>query len=441
MATYKISDFTVSSHDTAAFQQALEWAYNAVNIEEARPRCLCRRSEPGHEHDEGIPMYVSRLENQYICKRMPNSALEHTGECDSYELPSEMTGYGAVLGSAIQEGTDGLTTLKLDYSLSEGGGRAPSVGGVDSEKSEIEADSKKLTMRATLHYLWTQAELHKWAPGFAGKRNWVMVSSRIHAAIQKKTTKGFLLSDVLFVPEAFKAEAKNEIAARRLAKLSKIASGDSGKKRLMLLIAEFKEIQHTPYGHNFVAKHMPDFPFLMEEKFLGDFSKTFKSELEMLRSNANCHLMTIATFSFSDMGVASLKKMGVMLVNENWLPFEDSYEKQIIDALSAKGRRFEIILRFNQRFDRPRPSIILKDAAPKITALYIIPKGVNEEYYGQRLEQASNCKYLDWSWEPALGDPYSPLPISMEEADKIDRENAGAPQGAPLPPSRGGVLC
>jgi len=44
-----------------------------------------------------------------------------------------MTGYGAVMGSAIQEGSDGTTTLKLDFSLTDGGGRAPTAAG-DSEK-------------------------------------------------------------------------------------------------------------------------------------------------------------------------------------------------------------------------------------------------------------------------------------------------------------------
>jgi hypothetical protein len=36
-------------------------------------------------------------------------------------------------------------------------------------------------------------------------------------------------------------------------------------KRLMLLIAEYKELQRTQYGHNFIAKHMPDFPLLMDD--------------------------------------------------------------------------------------------------------------------------------------------------------------------------------
>jgi Protein of unknown function (DUF1173) len=231
------------------------------------------------------------------------------------------------------------------------------------------------------------------------------------------------LADILFIPEPFRVEAKDDIAARRLATLSKIASGESGKKRLMLLIAEYKELQRTHYGHNFIAKHMPDFPLLMDDSILKRFSKAFSGEFEMLRAHPNFHLMTIGTFSFSDLGIASLKKMDVMMVDENWLPFEDMYEKQIIDALTAGRRRFDKMLRFNTPSNYPQPSVVLRDAAPKTTALYVVHEGADEAYYKHLDEQAAKSKYLTWRWDLAQ-DSIPALPISMEEANKIDRESA-----------------
>jgi hypothetical protein len=112
MARYKIANFEVDFGDPA-FQVALAQAYNAPNIEEVRPRCLCRRSEPGHERDEGIPMYISHFGDTYLCKRMPNSAQEHTAECDSYELPPEMTGYGDVEGNLTWERWDAAMLERL----------------------------------------------------------------------------------------------------------------------------------------------------------------------------------------------------------------------------------------------------------------------------------------------------------------------------------------
>jgi len=413
MARYQIGNLEVDSSDPA-FPAALAQTYHSPNLEEVRPRCLCRRSEPGHERDEGIPMYISRHGDTYLCKRMPNSAQEHTADCDSYELPPEMTGYGAIMGSAIQEGPDGITTLRLDFSLTEGGDRAPAATG-ESEKTDVASDGRKLSLRATLHYLWQQAELNQWAPGFAGKRNWWTVWNRIHAAVRDKATKGFPLAEILYVPEPFRVEAKDEIAARRLAELSKITSGESGKRRLMLLLAEFKELQRTQYGHNLIARHMPDFPLLMDESILRRFSKAFNGELEMLRAHPNFHLMTIGTFSFSELGIASLKRLDVMMADENWLLFEDMYEKRIIDALTAGRRRFDKVLRYNTPANYPQPAFILRDAAPKPAALYIVRPDANEAYYWHLDEQAGRSKYLTWRWELSQN-AIPPLPVSTDEA-------------------------
>jgi hypothetical protein len=111
------------------------------------------------------------------------------------------------------------------------------------------------------------------------------------------------------------------------------------------------------------------------------------------------------------------------MVDENWLPFEDMYEKRIIDALTSGHRRFDKLLRFNTPSNYPQPSVVLRDAAPKTTALYIVHEGADEAYYKHLDEQAAKSKYLTWRWDLAQ-DAIPPLPISMEEAKTIDRENA-----------------
>lgn len=43
-----------------------------------RPRCLCRPA------GEGIEMYVARLMNGYVVKRMPNTGSQHAGGCPEF---------------------------------------------------------------------------------------------------------------------------------------------------------------------------------------------------------------------------------------------------------------------------------------------------------------------------------------------------------------------
>src|SRR5438552_7967559 len=97
-------------------QAALANAYARTQ----RPLCLCR--EPG------CPMYIARLGDLHLIKRMPLSGGGHDPSCDSYESPYELSGLGALMGSAIQlDPQSGLAALKLDFSLSKTGSRAPSV--------------------------------------------------------------------------------------------------------------------------------------------------------------------------------------------------------------------------------------------------------------------------------------------------------------------------
>ena len=422
MASYKIGDQTIDSNDADALQAALASIYPIKN-EEMRPRCLCWRSEPGHGNDAGIPMYVSQVASgEYLIKRMPNSARSHTGTCDSFELPPEMSGYGEVRGTAIQDNKDGKTTLKLDFSLTDGGSRGPSPSGSDADKSEVESEDKKLTLRSTLHYLWTEAGLTTWAPGFEGKRSWRKIWIQLHRAVQDKVAKGRDLAEILIVPEPFKVEDKDRIANERKVRLRTIAAGPTGKRKLMILVGEFKKFEDGVTGKLLMIKHMPGFPFQMDDKLVDSFKKTFGGELALLDADPmNSHLMIIATFSFTEIGVAVIKKMGCMVVSENWLPYANSYEKDVLDHL--KNRRFDINLCFNQKHDAVRPYVVLKDAHPNAYALYIIPDSAKDQYVEAVEAQSARSPLLSWCWQPSVEPKIKELPISVLE-EKRRRERA-----------------
>ncbi|MCL4698465.1 MAG: DUF1173 family protein, partial [Burkholderiaceae bacterium] len=121
-----------------------------------RPRCLCLA--------EGVEMYVARLGEGYIVKRMPDTGSHHAPDCPSYEPPAEFSGLGQVLGSAITEDpATGETTLKLDFPLTKMPGRStiPPTGG---EGDSVSSTGTKLSLRGLLHYLWDQTELTRWHP-------------------------------------------------------------------------------------------------------------------------------------------------------------------------------------------------------------------------------------------------------------------------------------
>jgi hypothetical protein len=77
-----------------------------------RPLCACT-SPP-------VEMYIAKVNNIYLVKRMPGTGSRHDTDCQSFEIPIELSGLGQVMGSAIQESIDdGVASLKLRFSLSK----------------------------------------------------------------------------------------------------------------------------------------------------------------------------------------------------------------------------------------------------------------------------------------------------------------------------------
>ena len=113
----------------------------------------------------------------------------------------------------------GQTSLRLGFSLTKLPGRSqmPPVG---SETESVSSDGTKLSLRGLLHYLWDQAELTKWHPGFAGKRTWGTVRRQLLSASEDKFARGDSLRSRLYIPETFSVDHRDAINARRLAKWS-----------------------------------------------------------------------------------------------------------------------------------------------------------------------------------------------------------------------------
>lgn len=97
----------VISSDFEGLQSLLKQYYE----KRKRPLCLCTNN--------GVEMYIAKINESYILKRMPKTGGRHSPVCLSFEPPEELSGLGEVQGQAIQENPeDGTTNLKLDFSFS-----------------------------------------------------------------------------------------------------------------------------------------------------------------------------------------------------------------------------------------------------------------------------------------------------------------------------------
>lgn len=334
--------------------------------QKAQVLCECRKGTD-------LPLYISHRNDRYVLARWPGSGARHATACDHYEAPDYLTGMGQVRGSAIlDDEASGETALKLGFPLSRGGARlAPAA--LTNDKPTVKSSGQKLSMRGLLHVLWDRAELTHWHPKMAGKRSWFVVRRALLEAAASCRTKQEALPHVLFVPESFKLEEKEDIRARRRAALERVYRS---RDELMVVVGEIKEIVSAHGAERIVLRHVGDMPFVMDPDMARRFHKRFAGELALWQAQHGAkaeqdHLVIAGSFARRREGTFDLIEVALMPVSAEWLPYETSDERYLIAKAVAEKRRFVKGLRVNLDVDTPIASLVLKDTGEEACAVHI----------------------------------------------------------------------
>lgn len=367
-------------------------------------------------------MYVARLGGSFIVKRMPDTGSRHAPDCPSYEPPAESSGLGQVLGCAITEDpATGETTLKLDFPLTKITGRS-TIPPTGTDSDSACSTGTKLSLRGLLHYLWDQAELTRWHPGFAGKRTWATVRRHLLKAADHKLARGDALRARLYVPESFSINDRDAINTRRLAQWQQTVVAPGKPQQLMMLIGEVKEIVPARYGFKAVVKHVPDQAFAIDEQLYRRLGRRYEPELALWGASGDIHMVMIAIFGVSGFGVPSISELCLMPVTRHWLPVQDVYEKQLIERLTTEGRAFVKGLRY-----------MLGSAASIVTATLI---DIPDTIVDLRIADCSQpnrpapvdpnqpeVPESEWTWNPVNG----PMPVLPSPAVTLSQTRSSVP--------------
>lgn len=107
--------------------------------------------------------------------------------------------------------------------------------------------------------------------------------------------------------------------------------------------------------------------------------------------------------------MASLEETALMCVTEHWIPFESTYEKLVLDALTQQNRRFMKGMRYNLPSTRPLACAVASDTEPEPTAMYVVPPGASDDYLAAVDELVAGSKLVSWVWK-AGDEPMPALP-------------------------------
>ncbi|WP_299985893.1 DUF1173 family protein [uncultured Ruegeria sp.] len=372
--------------DSEPGQRALMAAHSAGT----RVECRCRMPAP--------EMYIAATAGKFIVKRMPGTGPDHAIDCPSFLPPEELSGLAQVQASAITEDPDdGTTTLKLGFPLRKNSKSRTALEQTGAKPTEAKAAPRKLTITSVLHFLWHEADLGKWYPRMDGKRFWGVIHHALRRAAAGKIVKGQDLSGILFVPEYFKPENKAEIAARRNQLFANLRPTGGGETPFGLVVAEYKGKETTPHGARFIFKHAPDCAFFADEDLSKKFDKVFGDQLRLIEAMGSGHAIVIASFSIAKAGYPVLHEIGMMLVTDNWIPFEGLRELEVLNALTEQNRAFQKQMRFNLPADAPIASAVLLDTTDPI-ALFVANKPDDAGALALLTTASEEGHYPSWCW-------------------------------------------
>lgn len=140
----------------------------------------------------------------------------------------------------------------------------------------------------------------------------------------------------------------------------------------MILIGEVKGIEPARFGEKIMIRHLPDWPFLMDEDMARRFHKRFAVEEELWRSDEReGHLVIAASFAISPSGLPQLIESAVMPVSREWLPYENVEDLALVTKAVGDRRRFVKGLRYNLVSGTPIASLTLTDTGSEATAIHL----------------------------------------------------------------------
>lgn len=178
----------------------------------------------------------------------------------------------------------------------------------------------------------------------------------------------------------------------------------------MILVGEVKEIIPARSGHRLIIKHMPGFPFMLDDSLHRRLQVRYENELALWASDDASHLMIIATFGLSSAGLASVEELALMVVAENWIPYESLYEKKLVDVLAKVKLRSVKGLRYNLPIDLPLAAAWLQ-RHPVPLAMYVVPPSADKAYEEALGELIASRPEVDaWVWRTVEGE-MPPLPF------------------------------
>lgn len=342
--TYRIGgvDYT-KAHPQ--FAEALALAY-AMRL---RPRCMCRA--------DGVEMYVSRIGDHYVLKRMPLSASRHAQHCATHDEVVEVRADSDFRDGAVEiDAVTGRANIALDVTLQ------PRALGVSVDQVSVASTAaagprrQRFSLAELVRFLWTEAGLDWWHPRFEGRRTWATVRSHLLRSAEGKFVERTPLASCLFIPEMFSVDRKAQIdenrrhrwfgsssGARRTAGQPPAPARDVGRDsvrerrpRRLIMLAEVKAVPGHLSGDPLLLKHLPGIPFALTSAQQRSLWATYGREISLRAEGIVPHLLLVGTFEPMEREPLPFESLALLLATKQWLLANDHEDACRLHQLASR---------------------------------------------------------------------------------------------------------
>ena len=267
-----------------------------------------------------------------------------------------------------------------------------------------------MSLRAVMHFLFERAGLNRWTPAMEGKRNQGVLHKYLTEASEDITSKGFRLSERLYVPEPFSEATKSQTAERRRSKLAILQSPeDDAQFNMALILGEFKGCDATAFGRKVWVKHMPDAPLFIDSKAWERIERVYGALFEARDADTarKPRIVMCALIYAKREHIYQIDTASFMLATEQWIPLDGIHEIDLIQALVEQQRRFMKPLKYDAMSAACFPNALLLDAGEAPVALHVVSGFIDAK---ERAAKERAVKAVDgcWIWHTDKAMPMLP---------------------------------
>lgn len=220
---------------------------------------------------------------------------------------------------------------------------------------------------------------------------------------------------------------------------------------MLVLIGELKDLEETRTGGRAVIKHLPTVTLHVGEDLMKKIRRHFGPAIEAAQAADGTNLVMACTVRKADEKFV-VEAATLMMVNREWIPVDNRFERVVADALVAGGRSFLKVMRYGAPEKHAYANFVLRDTDEPQLKLDIVVEGKDSEATAAKEAEIASRPTGSWVWRTSQTLHMPPLPppaksrklptaapaaaaeeAAVEAAPESQEPSTTAPQPSPEP--------